>query len=202
MTRQETLADIAALPVSDVVKAHDAGGKTRPAWPRDSVVEATFSPCGRYRYALSEIWDPAGPLVLWVMMNPSVACTDYSDPTLRKTGMFSRSWGYGGQLIGNVHAYRATDKNRLLDVDDPVGPDNDTHILGMANIADLVVLAYGLPPKKLRRRGLQVVEMLRRHRGLSCLEILKDGETPTHPLYVSGTQQPIRWNDASQGPIT
>jgi hypothetical protein len=42
-------------------------------------------------------------------MNPSVACEDYSDPTLRKTGKFSRTWGYGGQLIGNLYAYHATD---------------------------------------------------------------------------------------------
>ena len=109
---------------------HDPGGKSRPAWPGDSTVTARFSPCGQYRYELAEIWDPRRPLVLWILMNPSVACLDYSDPTLRRTGNFSRAWGYGGQLIGNVHAYRATDKNRLLTVPDPVGPKNDkvTHL--------------------------------------------------------------------------
>ena len=65
---------------------HDAGGKVRPSWPADSVVTAVFSECQWYRYQLREIWDPAKPLVLWILMNPSVACTDYSDPTLRKTG--------------------------------------------------------------------------------------------------------------------
>lgn len=172
--------------------AHDAGGKSRPAWPDDSVVTPTFSACGRYRYALSEIWNPEGPLVLWILMNPSVACTDYSDPTLRKTGTFSRSWGYGGQLVGNVHAYRATDKNKLLDVEDPVGPDNDDHILRMAEKAERVVLAYGKPPKKLQARGRQIVELLKHHKGLSYLVMLKDGITPKHPLYVAGDQKPQR----------
>jgi len=89
---------------------HDAGGKARPAWPADSTVTALFSECQQYRYQLSEVWDKNTPLVLWLLMNPSVACTEFSDPTLRKTGKFARSWGYGGQLVGNVHAYRATDK--------------------------------------------------------------------------------------------
>lgn len=172
---------------------YDAGGKSRPPWPPDSVVTPTFSPCGHYRYALSEIWNSGGPLVLWILMNPSVACTDYSDPTLRKTGTFSRSWGYGGQLVGNVHAYRATDKNKLLDVDDPVGPNNDKHILSMAAQAERVVLAFGKPPKKLQARGRQVVELLKNHQGLSYLRLLKDEETPEHPLYIPGNQKPQPW---------
>ena len=51
--------------------------------------------------------------------NPSVACTDYSDPTLRKMGKFARAWGCGGQLVGNVQM-----------------------ILEMAALAKTVVLAY------------------------------------------------------------
>lgn len=172
---------------------HDAGGKSRPPWPSDSVVTPTFSPCGRYRYALSEVWNPDGRLVMWILMNPSVACTDYSDPTLRKTGTFSRSWGFGGQLVGNVHAYRATDKNKLFEVDDPVGPENDAHILRMAKLAERVVLAYGKPPKRLQPRGRQVVELLRNHEGLCYLRLLRDKETPEHPLYIPGTQEPQPW---------
>ena len=89
---------------------HDAGGKSRPSWPIDSEVSAVFSDCQKYRYQLREIWDESKPLVMWLLMNPSVACIDYSDPTLIRTGKFARSWGYGGQLVANVHAYRATDK--------------------------------------------------------------------------------------------
>jgi hypothetical protein len=78
---------------------------------------------------------------MWLLMNPSVACVDHADPTLRKTGSFSRRWGYGGQLVGNVHAYRATDKMRLLEVEDPVGPENDQMIASMAEEASMVILA-------------------------------------------------------------
>ncbi|MEI6077846.1 MAG: DUF1643 domain-containing protein [Verrucomicrobiota bacterium] len=163
---------------------HDPGGKSRPAWPPDSKVTARFSKCGQYRYELAEIWDDTKPLVLWILMNPSVACLDYSDPTLRRTGNFSRAWGYGGQLVGNVHAYRATDKNRLLAIPDPVGPENDKSILSMARRAKIVILAYGAPPKKLKHRGPEVASLLAKHRGLSFLKLSKDGVTPIHPLYL------------------
>ena len=112
-----------------------------------------FSECQQYRYQLREMWDSTRPFVLWLLMNPSVACLEHSDPTLRKTGTFARAWGCGGQLVGNVHAYRATDKSRLLEVGDPVGPENDRMILKMAAEAKMVVLAYGQPPKALRARG-------------------------------------------------
>lgn len=172
------------------VAQHDAGGKSRPRWPADSTVTALFSECGQYRYELSENWDRYKPVVLWILMNPSVACLDYSDPTLRKTGKFSRAWGYGGQLIGNVHAYRATDKNRLMEVHDPVGPENDRSILDMAKRAETIVLAYGQPPKALQERGQDVAEMLKNHANLCYLKLAKDGVTPCHPLYQKSTLTP------------
>ena len=175
--------------MTHAAQRHDAGGKSRPAWPADSAVNAVFSPCQQYRYELREVWDPAGPLVLWLLMNPSVACVEYSDPTLRKTGSFARAWGYGGQLVGNVHAYRATDKRRLLEVDDPVGPENDRMILKMAAEAKAIVLAYGQPPKALRARGSEVVALLRHHPGLCHLRLAQDG-TPVHPLYLPSTLRP------------
>jgi hypothetical protein len=166
-----------------VVPTHDPGGKVRPAWPADSAVTAVFSECQQYRYQLREIWDTFKPLVLWVLMNPSVACTAYSDPTLRKTGKFTRDWGFGGQLVGNVHAYRATDKDKLLNVADPVGPENDEAILQMAAQAKTVVLAYGQPPKALRQRGREVESLLSHHPELCHLRLAQDG-TPVHPLYL------------------
>jgi hypothetical protein len=175
--------------MSLLTSKHDAGGKARPAWPTDSTVTAIFSECQQYRYQLLEVWDKNKPLVLWLLMNPSVACTEFRDPTLRKTGKFARSWGYGGQLVGNVHAYRATDKNRLLDVADPIGPENDRMILEMATQAKTIVLAYGQPPKALRQRGEAVVALLSHHKGLSHLELAQDG-TPKHPLYLPDSLRP------------
>lgn len=169
--------------------AHDPGGKIKPKWPSESTVEAKFSVCGRYRYLLSEIWDTERPLVMFLMMNPSVACLDYADRTLAKTGKYARLWGYGGQLVGNVHAYRVTDKARLTEVEDPVGPENDTALLYMANRAEVVVLAYGLPPKPLRLRAKAVVDVLKDKFHLQYLTLTKDG-TPMHPLYLKSDLRP------------
>ena len=177
--------------MSHTTEMHDPGGRVRPAWPADSVVSAVFSECLRYRYELREVWDSSRPLVLWLLMNPSVACTANSDPTLRKTGNFARSWDYGGQLVANVHAYRATDKNRLLEIDDPVGPENDRTIVALAALAKIVVLAYGQPPKALRTRGHEVVSLLRHHPGLHHLRLSQDG-TPVHPLYLPSALTPKR----------
>ena len=168
---------------------HDAGGKSRPAWPTDSKISAVFSECQKYRYQLREIWDESKPLVMWLLMNPSVACIDYADPTLIRTGKFARSWGCGGQLVANVHAYRATDKNRLLEVKDPVGPENDEIILKMANEAKTIVLAFGQPPKMLRSRGQDLIKLLQHHSGLSYLRLSQDG-TPSHPLYLPSNLTP------------
>ena len=168
---------------------HDAGGKSRPAWPTDSKITAVFSQCQQYRYQLREIWDESKPLVMWLLMNPSVACIDYADPTLIRTGKFARSWDFGGQLVANVHAYRATDKNRLLEVKDPVGPKNDEMILKMANEAKTIVLAFGQPPKMLRSRGQDLITLLQHHSGLSYLRLSQDG-TPSHPLYLPSDLTP------------
>jgi len=172
-----------------VLKKHNPGGKSKPKWPEDSKVTAIFSKCQKYRYQLREVWDPDKPLVLWLLMNPSVACVEHSDPTLRRTGMFSRSWGYGGQLVGNILAYRSTDKMGLLKVKDPIGPNNNQMILKMMGEAKTIILAYGQPPKKLQGRGKEVTELLKGHPNLCYLRLAKDG-TPIHPLYLPSSLKP------------
>jgi hypothetical protein len=44
---------------------------------------------------------------------------------------------------GHTFAYRATDKRRLRLIVDPIGPDNDKHLIAMAKKTTLVVFAYG-----------------------------------------------------------
>jgi hypothetical protein len=164
---------------------HDPGGKSKPAWPIGSKVDASFSHCGRYRWLLSEIWDDTLPVVGWILMNPSVAGIKFADPTLIKTGKFTRRWGYGGQLIANASAYRITDSRRLCEVADPIGPENDAAILAMARRSGTVVLAFGQPPRALRNRGLDVIQMLRAAGvTLKCLRLAQDGRSPWHPLYL------------------
>ena len=174
---------------------HDAGGKSKPRWPAGSVVSAKFSGLNDcYRDELTETWNPDLPTVNFLMMNGSVASIEHADPTLIKTGTFARTWGYGRQIITNMHAYRATDSIHLASVADPVGPDNDATILRIAARADLVVLAYGKPkPKALHARGPKVVRMMQ----IACVRLwylrLSIDGTPWHPLYLPGDTRPVEY---------
>lgn len=179
-------------PINDSTPKHGAGGKSRPKWPSDSTVTTRFSDCERYRYELCEVWDSKKPMLLWILMNPSVANFDHSDPTLIKTGKYARAWGFGGQLIGNVHAYRATNSNDMLKVDDPVGPENDKALVEMAKRSKLIVLGFGIPPKKLSERGNYVVNLLGETYSLHYLKLNSDG-SPSHPLYLPGNLQPQKF---------
>jgi hypothetical protein len=162
---------------------YDPGGKRKPSWPANAVVTAQFSACNRYRYELTETWNEALPQVMFLMMNPSVAGIEHADPTLIKTGKLARAWGGGGQLVGNVHAYRVTDSKQLIQAQDPVGPDNDAALLRMARQSAFVVLAFGLPPKPLRPRATRVIDMLKGAAPLKYLRLTQNG-TPAHPLYL------------------
>lgn len=64
---------------------------------------ALLSSCGKYRYRLLRQWS-AGAYVLWIMLNPSTADAYQDDRTVGRVCEFSRRWGYGGALIGNLYA--------------------------------------------------------------------------------------------------
>jgi hypothetical protein len=74
---------------------------------------------------------------------------------------FAKTWGYGGIVVANTFAYRCTDQGELKKVSDPIGPDNDAHIIEMAKQAAIVIFAYGKPQhKQLRSRGPEVARMI------------------------------------------
>lgn len=188
MTTKTQLLDISPL--------HDPGGKVRIAIPASWESEAVFSPCERYRYELSRIWRP-GPnprLVLFVMMNPSTADVKVNDPTIAKCCRFAQAWGYDGLLIGNVCAYRATDKRNLpADLVDAMGGDNHVHLILMARRAKLIVMAHGKLPEKLRCLAVTIELFLRMYDfKLHVLRFAKDG-TPYHPLYLKEDLRPVEW---------
>ena len=60
--------------------------------------------------------------------------------------------GYGGIYVGNTFALRVTKQKHLIGISDPVGPDNDDHLIDMARQAAIVIFAYGIPPSATRPR--------------------------------------------------
>jgi len=97
--------------------------------------------------------------------------------------------------VANTFAYRCTDQKRLTEIADPIGPDNDKHIIEMAKKAAIVVFAYGKPGRKsLRSRGPALAKLLieKAHVKPHILRLGKDG-TPCHPLYLPETLKPVVW---------
>ncbi len=167
---------------------HDPGGRIRLKLTADTRSAASFSPCRRWRTWLERRWDAlpigAGRHAAFIGMNPSTADEAVDDPTVQGCMARARAWGYGAAVMLNAFAYRATDKLRLLEVDDPIGPNNDADILRLSTAAGVVVVAWGQPPKALRTRGPALAGMLR-GAGIvpKCFAINADG-SPKHPLYV------------------
>lgn len=160
---------------------------------------AVISGCGRYRYELRRVWDPDGPLLEFVMLNPSTADASVDDPTIRRCIGFAKAWGYGGIVVHNLYALRATNPEVLLNYSgDAYGPQNDD-FLGR-NVADCTIVAWGahaatLAPKAVAR--IRILAQLCRPR-LFCLGANANG-SPKHPLYVPADRTPVRWHPAQQG---
>lgn len=159
-------------------------------------MSAIISSCGQYRYRLTRPGDltaTRGPAV-FIMLNPSVADADLDDPTIRRCRGFARAWGCNGIVVANLYALRSTDPAGLWLHADPVGPENDEHLVQLASIAisaGEVVCAWGSNARA--DRVAQVAALLFAGGArLRCLGINQAG-APRHPLYVPGSQELIDW---------
>lgn len=158
----------------------------------DMARDAVLSPCGLYRYRLGRTWDASTARVCWVMLNPSTADASVDDPTIRRCIGFARAWGFGGLDVVNLFALRSPDPRALRTAADPVGPENDRHILDVAGRAGLVVCAWGADGFA-RSRARSVLGSLAA-RGLVVHRLASTREgAPAHPLYLAGGLMPVPW---------
>ncbi|MCX8133667.1 MAG: DUF1643 domain-containing protein [Roseococcus sp.] len=170
------------------METHDPGGRVRRALAPDVASAAAFSPCRRWRWWLIRRWDGA-PMEtpgcgVVIGMNPSTADETADDPTVAGVMWRARHlWGLPGLIMLNIFAYRATDKARLLEVEDPVGAETDAALRRFCRGAPLVVAAWGQPPRPLAGRGPAVAAMLAGEGvPMRCFGRNADG-SPKHPLY-------------------
>jgi len=154
---------------------------------------ATFSPDGLYRYTLCRVWDESLPIVGWCACNPSTDAADEPDPTNWRIVDFSVRFGFGGYRLVSVYAFRSTDPKALWTVKDPVGPDNDEHILATFEQTNGMIVCWGTNPK--RERVYEVSKILRESLGsLWCLRMTKGKlPQPEHPLYLPGSLTRQKW---------
>jgi len=165
---------------------------TRTHLKNDAPSTAIYSPCERYRYALTRIWDAAGRRAMFVMLNPSTATEVQNDPTVERCERRARALGFGAFRVTNIFAWRDTDPRKMRAAGDPVGPGNDAAIRDGAAWADQIVCAWGTHGEHLGR-GPAVEALLRgTGRPLFHLGLTRHGH-PRHPLYVGYATRPEPW---------
>lgn len=161
---------------------------------------AEFSPCRTWRYRLWRTWDDGRFPLVMLMLNPSTADEDRNDPTVERCERRARAGGFGGLIVLNIFAFRATDPRVMKAAADPIGPDNDAYLRrafkGLVGarpdglVGPVICAGWGSHGSHLGRD--RQVKALARQSGiqLHCLGQTKGGQ-PRHPLYI-GYDTPFR----------
>jgi len=151
---------------------------------------AEFSPDRVYRYALYRTWNESKPKVLFIGLNPSTADESLDDPTIRRCKGYAADWGYGGLIMANLFALRATKPKIMMSHIAPIGPENNSWLRDLAHQADLVIAAWGYHGGYLNR-DRDVLAFLPK---MKCLGTTKTGK-PRHPLYMRADTRPEIYYD-------
>lgn len=124
--------------------------------------------------------------VLFCMLNPSTADDRTDDQTIRRLKGFARREGGTLLRVVNLYAARATYPDRLAEFQDPIGPDNDETIRLEALRADLIIAAWGVPPRGLHpAREQTVLALLKNSADVYRLGPVTMAGHPRHPVRLS-----------------
>lgn len=148
--------------------------------------DAIFSDCRTWRYNLirefedqSLVGERSGTMVM-ILLNPAKATAEEDDPTNQRGIDFAKRWGFRRLEFVNLFAGRTPYPEKLKEMDDPIGPENDKHILEACERADKIVCGWGNHGDYLDR-SVEVYEMISEY-DLECFGVNNSGE-PVHPLY-------------------
>ena len=155
---------------------------------------AVLSDCGQYRYELTRRWDD-GPVLEFVMLNPSTADESTNDPTIVRCIGFAKHWGYSALVVRNLYPLRATNPCALLNFsthDWEEAQRLNSAYLDRAD-ADCTIAAWGAHVAALTwwATGHRIARS-----DLFCLGTNRNG-SPKHPLYVPSNRTPVRWEVAA-----
>ena len=138
---------------------------------------ALLSKDKKYRYSLKRIWNNDKPIVLFIMLNPSLADNYKDDPTIRRLIKFAKLYGYGGFYVGNLFSYITSYPKELLDKDLMFSKKNIHEIKKMTGLTKDVVYGWG--------NSFEEPEWLKQIiSNPKCFGKNKN-KTPKHPLYLS-----------------
>lgn len=145
-----------------------------------------------YRYALWRLFDPRRPVLVAIMLNPSVATHEDGDRTADGLVRRARRLGYGAILIINCFAYRATEPADMKRAADPIGPFNDDVIRTVLDRDVDMLCAWGTNASHMGRED-KVKCLISSGRARPHYLRLCAGGAPEHPLYVPGAMGLSPW---------
>lgn len=163
--------------------------------------DALFSDCRTWRYRLSLTWDPSRWPMFVLMLNPSTADEVANDPTVERCERRARRLDYGGLVVLNLFAYRATDPDDMKRAPDPVGPENDRIIREtLKPFPDLpgreVLAGWGAHGGHLGRDRAVAALLAELGSRVMCLGTTAAGQ-PRHPLYLKNDAELRPWSPPS-----
>jgi hypothetical protein len=132
-----------------------------------------------YRMALWRIWDRSKPLLLVGMLNPSKADHRKSDPTIKRIVHFAKAHGFGGFIVVNAYAFRASRPQDMFAAADPQGPLNRSAIDQACRLCSTALIAYGAGASEGGHRLWDQISS--RIDNIVCLGTSMDG-SPKHPM--------------------
>lgn len=168
-------------------------------------MSAILSACGLYRYRLErDVFangHALGKTIAFFGVNPSTADATLDDATVRKWRGFAMRLGGYRFIVGNVFAYRATDVRELAQASNPIGLENNPHLLRIAADADILVPCWGnrdKAPRELRSRFDDVLAMLlATDKPVLHFGLTKGGD-PKHPLMLGYDTPLTPWGAAAK----
>lgn len=153
-----------------------------------------------YRYDLYRRWGH-GPMLGWLMLNPSTADALKDDHTIGRCKYYARREGFDGIVVRNLFAYRTPHPPALraalnagMDV---VGPDNDRWLRSLLDDAEeepetigAVVAAWGSSAGRWAWPRIETVEGMIFDAGVTALALGVTGSgQPRHPSRLGNEAQ-------------
>jgi hypothetical protein len=162
---------------------------------------AWFNETRTHRYLLTRTWGE-GPLMTWIMLNPSKAGAETGDPTMHRCVTFAKREGCGGIQILNLYGIQSPSPQAIRDSPDPVGASNDMIIDDRAR-GGLVVAAWGNHGAAGGRGRIVAERLTAAGVDLLCLGVTGSGQ-PLHPLARGRHRVPdsaplLPWNPPQEG---
>lgn len=159
-------------------------------------MSAILSKCGTFRYRLEREVGMVGPVYAYFGVNCSTADHRIDDNTVKRWIGFTKLFGGQKFIVGNPFAFRSPKVKDLGTATDPVGPENDQHLVRIIADADILVPCWGPQikvPRRLRYRFSEVEEMLRASGKPIKIFGLSEAGDPLHPLMLPYTTALVEW---------